>query len=347
VIAIRLRYIHRVKDRYGRVHLYLRRPGYKAVALPKEDDPGFLAAYQVALAGTEAPQERPKIGSDTFAGLIDAWRRSAHFMQLGASTRSNYSRILSRMAAEDFASHKVRDFEGRHIRAFVARRAETPAAANHWLRLFRLLFQFAVMDDWRATDPTIGVKRLKEVGDGAKSWSDAEIAQYESRWPAGSQQRLALYLLLYTGQRRSDVVRMGWDDVRDGLLRVRQIKTGAVLMIPIHEMLLREIERCDASAQTFLMTRESTPRPHTPNGFYMRFVGWCRDASLPAGLSPHGLRKAAARRLAEAGCTPHQIAAITGHRTLSEVERYTRAVDQSRLAREAMERISRVKRYPQ
>ncbi|MFT8354679.1 MAG: tyrosine-type recombinase/integrase [Gluconobacter japonicus] len=61
-------------------------------------------------------------------------------------------------------------------------------------------------------------------------------------------------------------------------------------------------------------------------------------------LSPHGLRKAAARRLAEAGCTPHQIAAITGHATLSEVERYTRAADQEKLAREAMRRMENVKR---
>ena len=52
-----------------------------------------------------------------------------------------------------------------------------------------------------------------------------------------------------------------------------------------------------------------------------------------------GLRKAAARRLAEAGCTAHQIAAITGHRTLAEVQRYTQAADQGRLARDAMARI--------
>jgi integrase len=60
-----------------------------------------------------------------------------------------------------------------------------------------------------------------------------------------------------------------------------------------------------------------------------------------AGLrhcSAHGLRKAAARRLAEAGCTAHEIAAITGHASLKEVERYTRAVDQQKLATAAMEK---------
>jgi len=75
------------------------------------------------------------------------------------------------------------------------------------------------------------------------------------------------------------------------------------------------------------------------NNFYNQFIDWCREAGLPPGCSPHGLRKAAARRLAEAGCTTHQIAAITGHRSLAEVARYTRAAEQVELARSAMSRL--------
>lgn len=72
------------------------------------------------------------------------------------------------------------------------------------------------------------------------------------------------------------------------------------------------------------------------------FGNWFRDACDDAGLknrSAHGLRKAAARRLAEAACTTKQIAAITGHKTLSEVERYTASADQERMAREAIIRL--------
>ncbi|WP_261763188.1 tyrosine-type recombinase/integrase [Asaia bogorensis] len=72
--------------------------------------------------------------------------------------------------------------------------------------------------------------------------------------------------------------------------------------------------------------------------------GACECGRGYGDLSGHGLRKAAARRLAEAGCTPHQIAAITGHKTLSEIERYTRAADQKKLAEEAMKRMEIVKR---
>ena len=299
----------------GRLHFYLRRPGHKPIPLPHETDPGFLAAYQAAIASTEAETPKHKVGGDSFAALVDAWQASAHFRQLSAATQNNYRRILSRMSNEDYADHKVRDFEAKHIRRFVARRSDTPAAANHWLRLFRMLFQFAVEDGWREADPTLGVKRLKEAGEGAKSWSESEIEQFERRWPSGSPPRLALALLLYTGQRRSNVVRMGWDDVQDGMLLVRQVKTGSRLLIPIHEMLLREIEQQPATAALFLLTREGLPKGFTPNGFYMRFVAWFSDAGLGAGLSPHGLRKAAARRSPLGGIGLHAASDSVDHRS--------------------------------
>jgi integrase len=75
------------------------------------------------------------------------------------------------------------------------------------------------------------------------------------------------------------------------------------------------------------------------NGFYNTFIRWVEEAGIPAGRSPHGLRKACDRRLAEAGTTAHQIAAITGHATLAEVERYARAAEQAQMARAGMERI--------
>ena len=54
----------------------------------------------------------------------------------------------------------------------------------------------------------------------------------------------------------------------------------------------------------------------------------------------HGLRKAAARRLAEALCEPHEIMSITGHRTLKEVTRYTEAFDRAKLGRSAMAKLA-------
>jgi integrase len=87
---------------------------------------------------------------------------------------------------------------------------------------------------------------------------------------------------------------------------------------------------------TFVQTQRGTP--FQPKAFTQFFAKACDDAGLPCECTFHGLRKAACRRLAEAGCTVHEIAAISGHASLREVERYTKAADQTRLARAAIER---------
>lgn len=54
----------------------------------------------------------------------------------------------------------------------------------------------------------------------------------------------------------------------------------------------------------------------------------CKAAEIP--VSSHGLRKARAVALVEGGATAHQCGAWTGHYTLAEVTRYTRAMDRRR-----------------
>ena len=86
----------------------------------------------------------------------------------------------------------------------------------------------------RKDNPTSGLKRPKLSKEGWKTWTEDDIAQYENRHPLGTKARLALGLLVYTGQQVSDVIRMGRQHVHDGLIEVRQQKTGAPLSIPIH-----------------------------------------------------------------------------------------------------------------
>jgi len=85
---------------------------------------------------------------------------------------------------------------------------------------------------------------------------------------------------------------------------------------------------------TFLTT--AFGKPFVAAGFTNWFREACNAAGLPKGTSAHGLRKAAARRLAEAGCSANVIASITGHKSLTEIERYTKAADQARMARDGM-----------
>lgn len=162
-------------------------------------------------------------------------------------------------------------------------------------------------------------------------------------------ERLAFAVLLYTGQRRSDVVTMSWADVKDGTICVVPLKTkrtiGVKLWIPIHPALQEVLDAAEQSGGTILRTAYGAP--FTSNGFGSGFMAIKIDkAGLPKRCVTHGLRKAAARRLAEAGCTANEIAAITGHATLQEVSRYTKAAEQRKLAHSAIERLSAMKTTP-
>jgi integrase len=217
-------------------------------------------------------------------------------------------------------------------------RADRPGSANGLRKALRAMMQHAVDVGWREDDPTRDVKKLKSKNeDGFHSWTEAEIAQFERRHPIGSKPRLALALLLYTGQRRGDVVSMGRQHVSNNAIHVVQQKTGMALDIPIHGKLAAIIADTPNSNLTFLVTEYG--KPFSAAGF----GNWFREQCNAAGLrhcSAHGLRKAAARRLAEAECSVHEIAAITGHASLKEVERYTKAADRTRLAVAAMRKMA-------
>ena len=207
------------------------------------------------------------------------------------------------------------------------------------MKTLKGLLQFAVSEGFRADDPTQGIKLPRLKSDGVHTWTETEIAQYQERHPVGTRARLALALLLYTAQRRGDVVGMGRQHVRGGAITVRQQKTGATLEIPIHTELHKVLEATPSEHLTFLVTERG--KPFTSAGFGNWFRDCCNGAGLSKECSAHGLRKAACRRLAEAGCSAHQIAAISGHASLREVERYTKAADQARLARQAFEKEQR------
>jgi integrase len=218
--------------------------------------------------------------------------------------------------------------------------ASTPGMARNVLSVIRILMALAMEDGLRTDNSALGIKRPKLSLDGWHTWSEGEIAQYESCHPVGSEARLALALALHTGQRRSDLIRMGKQHGRDGKLIVRQQKTGTPLEIPIHRELRAIFDVTPSDHLTFLVTKDG--KPYSPNGFTHRFKLWARQAGL-RGCPLHGLRKAACRRLAEAGCGAPEIMAISGHKTLSEVERYIKAAEQKLMAERA---ILRTESYP-
>ena len=149
-------------------------------------------------------------------------------------------------------------------------------------------------------------------------------------------------LLCDTGVRRGDAVRLGLQHIRHdllpksphGYLSIVQGKTGTLVEVPITDALQAAIDATPSNHLTFLVT--NLGQPFTDAGFTNWFRDRCNEAGLPKGLSAHGLRKARARRIAEKGVSAHGIAAITGHTTLSEVQRYAAKYDRRKLAVEAM-----------
>jgi integrase len=345
--GIRLKYVHQWVDKRNggaKARYYFRRPGFKRIPLPGLlGSQEFMEAYQAALAGQALP--RPMIGASrtkpgSISALVVSYLTSAAFLSLKAATQTTYRNILERFRREH-GDKPVALLTRQHINAILAAKVSTPAEANHWLRLVKALMIFAVEDEWRPDNPTTGIKRIKNRTAGFHTWTEGEIAQFEAKHPIGSKARLALALLLYTAQRRSDVVRMGRQHVRGGVVEVRQQKTGALLAIPLHSELAKIIEATPNNDLTFLTT--SFGKSFTAPGFGNWFRDQCNEAGLPRHCAAHGLRKAACRRLAEAGCSANVIASISGHTTLTEVSRYTKAADQERLARTGIEAITRTK----
>lgn len=341
--VVRLRHVYRLRHRDGRPRYLLRVPACKAVTLPGEPGtPAFMEAYQRAIAAAAPPGQRIAPGS--LDALAMSYYDSPAFAALRTSTQHAYRRLVEELRA-GFGALPVRLLTSRQIEGMMAEKAGAPTAANHRLRILRLLMRHALRTGMIRQDPTAGVARIPYRTEGYHTWTEAEIAQFEAHWPSGSRPRLAFALLLYTGQRRSDVVRMARQHLRQveiddrlvWVIDVTQVKTNRRLLIPVHDLLWAELEAAPrGDLLPFLRTEYR--RPFSPRGFYNLFTSWAVAAGLPPGRSPHGLRKAAGRRLAEAGATAHQIMSILGV-TLETAVTYTRAAEQLRMAVAGMARI--------
>lgn len=341
--TIELSYVQRFRDRHGRWRTYYRRPGFPRVKLPDPGEPGFLAAYEAA-AGTERSKEGAGVkrtAPGTIDALIVAYYLTADYQNLAASTRKAHRNLLEQFRAAH-GSKGVATVQPKHLEVIFQSMGSTPAQASNLRKRLRTLFDLAARLGMRADNPVTATKAPKYHSDGFPPWSEDDIARFEAHWPCGSRERLALALLLHTGQRRSDVVTMGRQHIRDGRMLVVQAKTGARLAVKMLPELQAEIDTAP-KGMTLLLTEYG--KPFSGPGFTNWFVERARKAGL-SHRTPHGLRKAAGRRLAEAGCSAHEIMSVLGHTTLAEAERYTRDVDQRRMADAAMDRVRDGKRTP-
>lgn len=304
-------------------------------AYPKSE-PGsdeFIEEYLAwkSLPPVKAGAERAVPG--TFDDLIARFYSSVAWANIPKeSTRATYRGELERFRAR-YGKRRAATMTARNVNRLMEKMADTPAAANNLLKRLRTLFDYAILLGMRRDNPAKAVKSLRTKGDGFHEWSEEEIAQFKLRHELGSRARLALEIFLCTAQRRSDAATMGEAADMPGYVRVRQIKTDAFLTIRMHRDLRAAADACPSGAATFLVSKRGTP--YTKESLGNWFKARCVEAGLPH-CSAHGLRKAAARRMAEIGLSNQLIKAITGHATDSEISRYTKRADQAERAERAM-----------
>jgi integrase len=325
-----------------------------------------MADYQAALTGAVAPQK--KVGEDrTVAGTahalvsdyLDCSRSSTSpFKGLAPETKRTRRNILEnfreahgekRIYRTDSNGNRVMVLAREHVQRMVNEKSSIPFGQRNFLNTLRAMFKWAVAEKRVPSDPTLGVTRERIKSTGYRTWSESDIEQYKRKHGLGTMARLAIELLLATAARRGDVVRLGPQHVEAGTITFEQHKKDgdeeSLVIIPLHPDFLAALAAMPSSnvvrltpATTFLTTSFGQPFK-TAASFGNWFRDRCDETGLSKGFSAHGLRKATARRLADLGCTAHQIAAVTGHATLAEVQRYTKAADRKRLAREAIKKL--------
>ena len=289
----------------------------------------FAAAYEDALAAASEPSRRAKAG--TVARLVEIYKGSAAFRNLAPRTKAEKLWRLDWIVGVIGEARYAR-MKPHHVEALMAKK-DGAHAANRVKKDLAQLFGVAAKNfGFAGANPAKLADSYKIEGDGFHTWTDAEIDAYRATHASGTTARLALELLLGTGAARQDAAAMTRANIRGAEIVYRRGKTGTEVSLPLavlpelsHELSLLPADR---------LVLVSTPRngAYKPDALGRAFKRWCADAGLPGTCTSHGLRKAAARRLVEAGATEHEIMSNLGHETPAMAARYTRAANRGKMA---------------
>jgi integrase len=339
---IKLPYLVTYQPRGGRVFWYFRRAG-KQVRLPDPDSAGFSAAYAAALRGdigipisekeTRNVRKAQITETGTLAALVALYKASPDYLNLGRPSRSRYASLLQPLV-ERFGTAPVADMPRDWVQRRMAELIATPRSANYLLSVIRKVLNFGIEHGWLQHNPAARIKPFK-CGPSHRIWSDAEIAAMTSA--AAGEVALPCLIALHTAQRQADVLRLPWSAYDGSTIRLRQGKTGVPLVLPVPVELAVVLDALARRSLVICLTESG--RPWSSPHFAHRFAAVRKDLGLAGDLHFHGLRHTAATRLAESGASAHEIQAMTGHKTLANVQRYTQAVEQAGLARNAVARL--------
>jgi integrase len=322
-----VRAVHkRLADGSTATYYYHRGTGTR---LPSPSDPTF---------GKRLAEVKPKVGRyppGTLGALTLAYRASPEWRAKKPRTQDKQLHYIRPL--EKLHHLMVRDVKRAHVLAIRDKIAEVtgPQAANAFAQLATSIFAWARDRGWIDYSP---LDRIKSIPGGHwPAWTDEQADEADRRLP--EHLRRAVILARYTGQRRGDLIRMPWSAYDGRTIKVRQEKTGAELVLPVHVALKAELDAWRRTATSTLILTTASGVPWLPTHLSNALARGLAVIGLPDKLNVHGLRKLAATALAEAGCSPHEIASVTGHKSLAMVALYTASARQQQLAEAAITRL--------
>lgn len=328
----RLLYVETFLTRHGKRMWYFRAGKGKRIRLPGEyNSPEFVDAYRAALSSMKSGE---LVSGRTVGWLIDQYKASPAWEGLAKETRKQFKYQLDRLK-ERIGKAPISEITPASIAAGRDARAGKPTDANKFLKCAVALFRFAVDRQWLRDNPAKGITKLKTPSVGFHTWTEEEAKAFEARWPIGTRERLAFDLLVYTGVRRSDVVRLGRQHTRQGEITItteksRNMGQPVEVTITILPPLARSIESAPTGDVVYLVTLKGAPFVKESFGNWFRAA--CRAAGVPG--SSHGLRKLAAVRMAENGATEAELNAVFGWADGSgESATYIKKASRKRLSR--------------
>ena len=323
------------RDRHGKKRYRFRKQGFPQYSFRSAPGtPEFMAEYHNA---TRAIAEKPERHAPySYDALIASYYRTPEWLGMKPSSQRTYRGIIERFRADN-GSVDVRTVKTSSVIAKLAAMKETPAAANNLRKALGRLHTFAVTLDWCENSPITATKPYKS-GKGWHCWTEAEIDLFDARWPFGTKERLAKELLLESASREADATLIGKQHRHGDELHLHHSKNDSATIIPIGPDLSHAMATFDSGHMTYLTTEFG--KPYTPKGFYNWFKRACVKAGVPH-CHPHGLRKAASRRLAESGATSFQGRAVTGHKSDRVFAYYAESADKRGLAQEGMANVHR------
>lgn len=285
------------------------------------------------------PKKVSRIERGSFDELLAAFRASPEYAAFASGTRACYDIYLRDLDA--IGALRLDDVNRKRVLAMrdAIARTRGNGAATNFSRIISRIFSWAVDRGWIPFSPLARISGLPSGN--LPTWSESDLSTALASLPEAY--RRAVVLAVHTGQRRGDLVRLRWSDYdRSGrTISLRQRKTGTSLVIPAAPALVAELDAWRLDACTLTILAAPTGRPWTESHL-THSLGDRLAALGMVGKNIHGLRKLAAVRLALAGCTVHEIAAITGHASLEMVALYTRDVDQARLAASAVGKLETI-----